>query len=509
VSRLIGSMTTLPASIGRPPRRHLLLVPGFAGFDAIGQLRYYAGVSEVFAAWQNASGAGDASIDYFENSPTASVALRAQRLRRFLAKKLARGLIALQDEVILVGHSTGGLDIRRLLSDLRADDDETWVDGTMRVPHAQIRGRISRIVFLSVPHYGTNIADYVMRFDDTLQSIVRDAASTVSWNREPVSKLRRWLPTLSSNSHLLLALADALDESDATSTPTEAEKSDEREARAELAAWLEQMSKDLSSLADLRSYRSAGMNSESPAHYGIDSRQRELDDFASTGLQTRSYVTRVSGSASALLEYGLAASKLVAWPLELRSLLFNVGSDAWYLPLVANTTTATRWLWDSGPLGAAMVWLHKAPTALFELAYAACADPTGPFVDPAEISPAMVAPTLTHYATAEIVPRRSLSVRDNDGIVNSLSMLWPYDARSPDAHTFRLVQADHADVMGHYSLRKMRGQKAGARRYYSYDLLQRKAPEAQLDIPVFGEREFERLWRDVFAFAFAAQTGRH
>jgi len=29
-------------------RRHIILVPGFAGFDALGQLEYYAGVTPLF-----------------------------------------------------------------------------------------------------------------------------------------------------------------------------------------------------------------------------------------------------------------------------------------------------------------------------------------------------------------------------------------------------------------------------------------------------------------------------
>src|SRR5262245_24509735 len=100
-------------------RRHVVLVPGFVGFDALGQIRYYVGVSRVLKAHCDTS---SVVIHYFDNFPTASVATRAQRLRVFLAKRFARGEIVHGDELILIGHSTGGLDIRRLLMDLSTEE---------------------------------------------------------------------------------------------------------------------------------------------------------------------------------------------------------------------------------------------------------------------------------------------------------------------------------------------------------------------------------------------------
>lgn len=494
----------LPTNRGRPSRKHLILVPGFAGFDALGQMLYYAGVSDLFGSWQVRTGAGEASIDYFDNFPTASVALRAERLREFLAKKLARGHIAAHDEVTLLGHSTGGLDIRRLLVDLRGvAEAQTCVDGDQSVPHSSLRSCIQRLVFLSVPHFGTNIADYFMRFDHTLQSVVRDAATALQLSREPVSKLHRWLPELNSGSHLLLALFDVLRESDTALTASDAEKANERDARAQLVLWLEHMSKDIASLGDLRSYtvKLSGA-SQSPAHHDVAQRQAELDDFAQCGVRTLSFVTRASAAGSAVLSHGLAATKFLAWPLELRSRAFNAGSDLWFLPLVAGATGAARFLLDSGPLGAALIALHERPTLLFELAHAACADPAGPFADPAEIAPTMVAPELTHCMSGELMPREAFQARDNDGIVNTWSMLWPYDARSPQRHAFRFIESDHGDIIGHYALQRARKQTIGQRRHFAYDLLQRSPPEPGAAGTLFGRDEFERVWHEVFDFAF-------
>jgi triacylglycerol lipase len=134
------------------------MVPGFVGFDALGQLRYCTGVTRLFDR-QGVEGA----LLYFGNYPRASATNRALRLRKFLAKMFARGETAYDDELTLLGHSTGGLEIRKLLQEL-SDDGETAVDGQVPVPHAKMKRTIKRVVFMSVPHYGTNIADYAQTF---------------------------------------------------------------------------------------------------------------------------------------------------------------------------------------------------------------------------------------------------------------------------------------------------------------------------------------------------------
>src|ERR1700757_3799225 len=95
-------------------RFHIVLIPGFGGFDALGQLEYYSGITPLFQSWL----AGNQVLHYFDNFPTAAVVTRRARLRSYLARRIARGEISISDDVILVGHSTGGLDIRQLLCDL-------------------------------------------------------------------------------------------------------------------------------------------------------------------------------------------------------------------------------------------------------------------------------------------------------------------------------------------------------------------------------------------------------
>jgi hypothetical protein len=127
-------------------------------------MRYYAGVTPHFGKWKKSSGSNrkSAVLHYFDNSPTAGVSTPARRLRQYLAKRVARG-----DRITFVRHSTGGLDIRRLLCDLaaakQADVKMRYaVDGTkdtaFAVASAEILRMVKRIVFLSVPQFSKSRA---------------------------------------------------------------------------------------------------------------------------------------------------------------------------------------------------------------------------------------------------------------------------------------------------------------------------------------------------------------
>lgn len=94
------------AETGASSRMHVVLIPGFGGFDALGQLEYYAGVTPVFCKWRGRKGRPDVVLHYFDNFPTAAVVTRAGRLERYLAKRIARGEIPAGDPITLIGHST-------------------------------------------------------------------------------------------------------------------------------------------------------------------------------------------------------------------------------------------------------------------------------------------------------------------------------------------------------------------------------------------------------------------
>src|SRR6266702_549485 len=140
---------------------HIILVPGFGAFDALGKVEYYAGITSLFCDWKEHHET-PVVLHYFDNLPTAAVTTRAARLRNYLAERMARGEILKTDKIVLVGHSTGGLDIRQLICDLHKRDSEHLpVDGGQIVPSRHLRECLSAVVFLSVPHWCTNIADWV------------------------------------------------------------------------------------------------------------------------------------------------------------------------------------------------------------------------------------------------------------------------------------------------------------------------------------------------------------
>jgi hypothetical protein len=86
-------------------------------------------------------------------------------------------------------------------------------------------------------------------------------------------------------------------------------------------------------------------------------------------------------------------------------------------------------------------------------------------------------------------PQGRLELWDNDGIVNTLSMLWPKTENV-------LVAGDHLDIVGHYRLVEVDDNERDccpARRYRSYDLLRSKPP--------FGTQTFEKIWTEIFDFS--------
>ncbi|MET0341912.1 MAG: hypothetical protein ABW252_12980 [Polyangiales bacterium] len=483
--------------------KHIVLVPGFAGFDALGGLRYYAGVTEEFRRVRRA----DARLHYFDNFPTASVAQRAARLRKFLAKLCVRGVLALGDELTLVGHSTGGLDIRRLLRDLREGDAEqpgplaTFVDGCSEpVKASLLRGLIRRVVFVSVPHFGTNIGDYFHKLRTPIQAAAASAAEAVRRNEA----LPRFISELSASAlassrcELLDAIADTLRETDERASVLQ--RADEREARFQLLLWLDHVRRDISALSDLRSYDPRDQRGEvSPAFHGPEQRQRELDDFAAPAplpdgparvpvppIDVLSFATLVrqpaGGGAIASVAHHAAvtAARLLDYvgpPVQLASRIFP-GSE------IARDLA-------SGALSLGLfVRFGVEPESLFWHAHALCADKRLPFARPDGIAPGGV--RLFEPGTPSFSSTLDLTERDNDGIVNTLSMLWPYDP-ARRAHPHYLLEADHADVLGHHESRAEPKPLPGGRRRAAYDIFQSGAG--------FTSARFQALWQQIFRFA--------
>ncbi len=470
----------MPTSVSPSARTHIVLVPGFGGFDVLGQMQYYAGLTPVFRKWQ-AEAPGDprrarAVLHYFDNIPTAAVATRAARLRSYLAKRIARNEIQADDTVALVGHSTGGLDIRWLLWTLVNDPQarkrlDGNRDNAMEVSNEALLDRLRRVVFLSVPQRGTNAADWLLTNDRPRRfatEALRDAVERLLARNGTALGLRvTRLLAERAGSDLFRAAEDVLRETDErrfagiTMDVTAALAAVEsREAFAHLWLWSRNIAADFSAISDLMS-GPPGHEPRSPAHLGDEERGLERERWKEHGIVTRSYAT-----------FG-------ACPYE---------------PDVLRDRSPWSFL-DLRPFGGSGILssMLASTDLIYRLCYRACIG--GPFAVPEGPREATV------FGTTD---RRAVEVWENDGIVNTASML------SPDGGETFLVKADHADIIGHFRLVEVPSQddargeepRPGAarsglsgRRYHTYDLLRSNSG--------FREEQFSAVWRDVFGFCLS------
>ncbi len=130
----------------------VFLIPGFFGFQSFGSYNYFNGISDIIIARLKEGHGINAEIINCRTKPTGSLTSRAR---------------STVDEVLLsgghkarslhfVGHSTGGLDARLLLTPgvkLRQDDYEK-----------EIVKRTRSLTTVSTPHYGTPIASFFTTF---------------------------------------------------------------------------------------------------------------------------------------------------------------------------------------------------------------------------------------------------------------------------------------------------------------------------------------------------------
>jgi triacylglycerol lipase len=436
-------------------RTHIVLVPGFGGFDALGQIRYYSGLTQLFQNWK-ASRPTDprVTLHYFDNLPTAAVVTRAERLRDYLAKRIVRSEFQPGDLIALVGHSTGGLDIRRLLWELsESPDEKVPIDGIgdsdpHAVKRAQILEMIRRVVFLSVPQHGTNIANWV-NAHTSLRRIAVNATrdAVVAHSIRPVAALQDKVTAFLgdvSDVDLLFAMQDALYESDEHQFKGDVKREAEAlEAHSELWLWTQHIAANFSAIEDLESRDNP--SDTSPAHFDASMRARELAHWRKYGITTRSFAT--------------------------------VGEN----PFEPEIFHDRRALTLADPRTWAEFRLRPGARQQMDFAYRWCyrACAAGSFVAPEGQRTATVFGTTT---------QRELQDWENDGIVNTASMLWPDGAET------QLVKGDHGDIIGHY--RRIGDSAKPGRRFSSYDLL-RSASQ-------FGDEEFKHVWRDVLEFCTPA-----
>jgi len=153
--------------------RLVFLVPGFFGFTSIGALSYFQDVEQALSRALRRRRV-EARIVRCETQPTASIPRRTDGLRQQVIA--SGGLRA--SELHFIGHSTGGLDVRLLLTP------------GARIARGDTAQRISQLtrtaISVSTPHHGTPLANHFISIQGQTLLLVLSALATSGHGRRAV-----------------------------------------------------------------------------------------------------------------------------------------------------------------------------------------------------------------------------------------------------------------------------------------------------------------------------------
>jgi triacylglycerol lipase len=151
-------------------KKLVFLVPGFFGFDSVGAMSYFDDVERSLDGALRRRGV-IARIVRCKTQPTASIPRRADVLRR---QVIASGGLG-ASELHFVGHSTGGLDVRMLLTPgvkiARGDSEE------------RIAGLTRTAIAVATPHHGTPLANHFATIQGQTLLLVLSALATSGQGR--------------------------------------------------------------------------------------------------------------------------------------------------------------------------------------------------------------------------------------------------------------------------------------------------------------------------------------
>jgi hypothetical protein len=151
-------------------QRLVFLVPGFFGFTSVGAVSYFKDVETALGGALARRGI-EARIVCCATQPTASIPRRADRLRR---QVIAHGGLEAR-ELHFVGHSTGGLDVRMLLT--------PGVKVAAGNTEERIARRTRTAISVTTPHHGTPLANHFLSLQGHTLLLLMSALATSGQGR--------------------------------------------------------------------------------------------------------------------------------------------------------------------------------------------------------------------------------------------------------------------------------------------------------------------------------------
>lgn len=172
-------------------RHHVYLIPGLFGFARLAGYDYFAHLERALQRRFDAAGV-EHELHVVATPPTASITVRAAVVARAITRSAGS-----EGPIHLLGHSTGGLDARLLLSPgtvLPVEPSElAWTERTRSV------------IALNAPHHGTPLAAHFTTVAGThlLYALSLLTVTTLSVSRLPLSVLSTLLALIAGASQLL------------------------------------------------------------------------------------------------------------------------------------------------------------------------------------------------------------------------------------------------------------------------------------------------------------------
>jgi len=180
----------------------LYIIPGFFGFTTLGDVGYWEHVRVLLPELFERAGLS-ASAFFTEASPTSSLSRRTISL----VETIERNIKGEDTAVHLIGHSTGGLDARLMVS--------PGVKLRTTIDVEKVAARVKSVVTIATPHYGAPMAEvFTSMMGKRLLQVVSLATIYVTrFGGLPISMLARLAGVLAvgkGSSNLSKSLLDQL-----------------------------------------------------------------------------------------------------------------------------------------------------------------------------------------------------------------------------------------------------------------------------------------------------------